>query len=108
MRGADPRYDFNYGNSTASYKKGSRPWFSFRKADQIPTAGALSYGMQSQWLAWRPLIGSAVGQAVQFRTIYNVFPLYQATGLAAQTGLGGIAQGQIVIQPLSDPYNGNY
>ena len=107
MRGVDPRLDYAYGNTPASYQKGARPWNIFRRGNQIPTAGAMAYGNTTQWLAWRPMIGSAIGQAIQFRTIYNVFPLAQTTGLAALTGLGGIVHGQSALQPLSDPYNGN-
>ena len=109
-RGADPRYDYAYGNTPASYRVGARPWFQFIKAMLLPTPGAMEYGLETQQLAWRPMIGPAIGQAIQFRTIYNLTPAntqyLQAAAFTTKTGLGGLASGTLVVQPLADPYNG--
>jgi hypothetical protein len=104
----DPRDDYAYGNNVAAFSVKARPWYAFMFGNQIPTAGAMAYGNVSQRLVPRNVIGSAIGQAIQFRTLYNVFPISQQYGLAAQTGLGGLAHGQVALQPLSDPYNGTY
>lgn len=104
----DPRDDYATGNVPSAVTNKSRPWYAFIYGNQIPTAGAMAYANVSQRLVVRPLIGSGVGQATQFRTLYNVFPLVQNTGLAAVTGLGGVPHGQVALQPLSDPYNGVY
>ncbi len=104
-RGVDPKLDYEYGNEPGSMSKWALPFYRFIHGNQIPTAGAMAYANETQWLAWRPMIGPAIGQAIQFRTIYNVQPISQDTGLATTTGLGGLAHGQVVLQPLSDPYN---
>src|SRR5271166_988226 len=106
MRGADPRYDYEYGNNVAAYQGTARPWYSFVFAPQMPTPGAMAYALESQWLAWRPLIGPAIGQAQQFRTFGGQQSMQQAA-LAAVTGLGGLNHGQVVLQPLVDPYGGS-
>jgi hypothetical protein len=102
----DVHDDYAYGNNIAAYGAGTRPYFSFIHGDQIPTPGAMAYSNESQRLVMRPFIGSAVGQSLQFRILNNVFPLHKKHGYAVQTGLGGLASGQIALQPLSDPYNG--
>jgi hypothetical protein len=107
LRGVDPKLDYTYGNNEPGVMtKNSRPFYRFFKGMLGITPGAMIYGNETQWLAWRPLIGPAIGVATQFRTIYNVQPISQQTGLAATTGLGGVVHGQVALQPLSDPYNG--
>jgi hypothetical protein len=108
MRGVDPRLDYAYGNSPAAFDPTkNRPWYSFIFGSKIPTPGAMAYANETEWLAFRPMIGPAIGQAVQFRTLYNVFPIMQQQALAALTGLGGLNHGQVALQPLTDPYSGN-
>lgn len=107
-RNRDPKLDYAAGNHLAG--PALRPFNQFVAATQLPTPGAMQYGLESQWLAWRPMIGPAIGQAIQFRTIYDMTPdgtqYLQASSVTTLTGLGGLAHGQIVLQPLSDPYNG--
>ncbi len=107
-RKRDPRLDYAAGNQLAGWAP--RPFNQYVAATQLPTPGAMQYGLESQWLAWRPMIGAAIGQALQFRTIYDLTPdgtqYLQATSVVPVTGLGGLASGQVVLQPLSDPYNG--
>lgn len=74
------------------------------RAQKQPTPGAMEYGFATEYLALHPYIGPGIGFAQQMR---NFAPQNtQNAGVAVVTGLGGLAQGQIVGQPLSDPYNG--
>lgn len=69
------------------------------------TPGAMNMGYESEMLAWRPAIGPAIGASFMFRmfAVQN----YQSVSMAALTGLGGVAQGQSALQPLSNPWQGN-
>lgn len=105
LRGADPQYDYHYGNNVASYQQGAAPFDQFMHGKLGTTPGAMIFGKITEWLAWRPMIGPAIAARTQFRTLYNVFPVRQNAGLAATTGLGGVIHGQVALQPLSDPYS---
>lgn len=74
------------------------------RATKMPTPGAMEYGFLPERLAQHPLIGPAIGYAFRWNNFepQNV----QTASITVNTGLGGLAQGQIVGQPLSDPYNG--
>lgn len=77
-------------------------WYHFQRATKLPTPGAMEYGLVTEWLATQPYIGPAIGFATQMR---NFAPQNaQASGQVAMTGVGGLVQGQISLQPLSDPY----
>lgn len=101
----DPRYDYHYGNRVTGYAENNVPFIQFRHGDIPRTPGAMIFGNVSERLVVRAMIGSGVGQNMQLRTLYNVFPIRQNAGLAAITGLGGVVHGQVALQPLSDPYN---
>jgi hypothetical protein len=81
----------------------SEGFFVSIAATKMPTPGAMKYGFAGPYfLAPRAMIGSAIGQAV---TWHMFSPQdYQNTSVVTITGLGGLAQGQIVGQPLSNPY----
>ena len=68
-----------------------------------PTPGALAYAFESLGLVEFTPIGAGVAQRVQLR------PLAAQSYLPAQLlplqGLGGIVAGQVITQPLIDPYN---
>lgn len=88
--------------------KRMQPFFQFVRASQMPTPGAMEYGFESEMLAWRAMIGPAMGQRIQWRTTTQ-FPTgqsLQAVAMNWATGLGGVAHGQSVLQPLSNPYEG--
>ncbi len=78
-------------------------FWHFVKATKLPTPGAMQYGLETNNQFANNTIGSAIGRARQFRV---TFPTnYQGVSVASLTGLGGLAQGQIALQSLSDPYN---
>ena len=79
-----------------------RQWWQYAYATQMPTPGAMAYGLVTNRMAPRPWIGPAIGYAMQTR----IFNPQDVQGMAAvtTTGLGGLAQGQMQMQPLSDPY----
>jgi hypothetical protein len=82
-------------------------FFQFARATKLPTPGAMAYGFESEMLAFRPAIGPAIGARYQFATITafgSTGQSYQATAMNWLAGLGGLAQGQNVLQPLSNPY----
>ncbi len=66
------------------------------------TPGALIFGLASDWLAAHPLIGPGIGMRRQHMAFAG--QNYQHSIAALDTGLGGLAQGQVVLQPLSDLY----
>lgn len=79
-------------------------FFSSQRATQMPTPGAMEYGFATELLAAHPLIGPAIMYSTQWR---NFEPQnYQQQSVIWVNGLGGLAQGQIVGQPLSNPYGG--
>jgi hypothetical protein len=88
------------------------PFYQYAPATQMPTPGAMQYGFESEMLAMRPAIGPAIAARVMFRSIASNFPAqagqaYQAACMNWFTGLGGLSQGQNVLQPLSNPYAGS-
>lgn len=81
-----------------------KPLYQYVYATHMPTPGAMAYGFESEMLAWRPMIGPAIGARTYFRSV-NRDPLsYQAANVAWVTGLTGVVQGQNVMQPLSNPW----
>jgi hypothetical protein len=80
------------------------PFYVFQDATQMPTAGAMRYGLVSELMAFRPLIGPAIGARYQFSTFFPTPGAYQAQSLAWQSGLTGVVHGQSALQPLSNPY----
>jgi hypothetical protein len=84
-----------------------QPFFQYVRATQMPTPGAMEYGFESEMLADRPMIGPAYAARYQFKTVTDFGPMglnYQGVALNWFTGLGGLAHGQSVLQPLSNPY----
>ena len=78
-------------------------WFTFKRATQMPTPGAMEYGLVTELLADRPYIGPAIGFSTQMRNFAAQNSQFAA--MAALTGVGGLVHGQSALQPLSDPYN---
>lgn len=81
----------------------SAPFYQFVRTSQ-PTAGAMDMAFESEMLAWRPLIGPGIGQRQQFATVFATPQNYQATAMLWFQGMTGIVQGQVALQPLSNPY----
>lgn len=79
-----------------------RPWYQYVSNPVGRTPGAMNMGFESEMLAWRPLIGPAIGAGYQFRSFAP--QNYQAVSLTAITGLQGVVHGQNALQPLSNPY----
>ena len=82
----------------------NQPFYQFVRAVLMPTPGAMAYGFESEMMPLRPAIGSAVGARFQFCSLFPAPQYYQAAAALAQTGLTGVSHGQLVLQPLSDPY----
>jgi hypothetical protein len=82
------------------------PFFQFVRASKMPTPGAMEYGYESEMLAFRPMIGPAIAARVGFLSIRAPSnpQMYQANTTNWFVGLGGLAQGQVVLQPLSNPW----
>lgn len=83
-------------------------FFQFVRASKMPTPGAMEYGFESEMLAFRPMIGPAIGARSYMRTTTNFGPSgqsYQAAAMNWYAGLGGLASGQVILQPLSNPYD---
>lgn len=78
-------------------------WFKSVRATQMPTPGAMEYGFASEYLAARPLVGPGVVFRRQFR-VFQGNGSYQAAMAVALTGVGGLASGNVILQPLSNPY----
>jgi hypothetical protein len=71
----------------------------------MPNPGnAMSSAFESEMLAWKPLIGPAIGQRFQFATIPPTPLNVQLQSLGVLNGLGGVNHGQNVLQPLVNPY----
>jgi len=85
------------------------PFYQYAQATQMPTPGAMQYGFESEMLAFRAMIGPAIGQRSQWASLlfYGQHQQnYQGAAMAWFTGVGGLAHGQNVLQPLSNPYAG--
>lgn len=80
------------------------PLYQYAYATQLPTAGAMAYGFESESLAWRPMIGPAIGARYQFYSVWPTPQLVQAGMAIGLTGLTGVVAGQNTLQPLSNPY----
>lgn len=73
---------------------------------ELPGPGASNYAFDSLALAESTPIGPGVRQR-QFWTTVSM-PLFVAAMSRPMSGLGGIVQGQAILQPLYDPYNNRY
>lgn len=74
---------------------------------RLPTPGAQNYAFETLALAEF----SPVGWGVRARQFFNVLqpPQLYVNGQALPiTGLGGLIAGQVIMQPLIDPYSGTY
>lgn len=80
------------------------PLYQFAPTPPIATPGAMNMAYESEYLAFRPLIGPGIGARYQFRTLAATPDAYQAAAVMWQTGLTGVVHGQNVLQPLSNPY----
>lgn len=80
-------------------------FFQVVKATIMPTPGAMEYSMSDYILAHKPWIGPGIAPNFLFRSFAT--QNYQQQAVAALTGLGGVAHGQNVLQPLSNPYAGS-
>lgn len=78
-------------------------WFKSVRATLLPTPGAMEYGFASEYLVQHPLLGPGIAARRTFRS-YQGNQSYQAAMAVAQTGLGGLASGNVILQPLSNPY----
>jgi hypothetical protein len=103
-QGAGQLYDRAEHRGSAVRKSLFSRFFVVVKARKHPTAGAMDHALITNLLAQHPLIGPAIGQVQTLR--WTVPQNVQGTGQVAITGIGGLAHGQIVLQPLSDPYEG--
>lgn len=81
-----------------------KAFYQFVRATQLPTAGAMEYGFESEMLAWRPVVGPGIGARQQFRTLSPAPQAFQASSVAWISGLTGVVHGQNALQPLSNPY----
>ena len=69
--------------------------------------GAMASSLGPEFLAAKPWVGSGVVPHVNGGSL-RAFGGQVAQRQAAITssGVGGLATGQVILQPLSDPYNG--
>lgn len=80
------------------------PFIQYVYAQIMPTPGAMAYGYESEMLAWRPMIGPAIGVRQQFASIASMPLAIQGSQASWLTGLTGVTHGQSILQPLSNPY----
>ena len=74
---------------------------------RLPTPGAQNYAYESLGLAEFSYAGRATANKHSYRVVQT--PQLYVDGQSLLTsGLGGVAAGQIISQPLIDPYNQNY
>lgn len=68
--------------------------------------GAMNYAFDSLALAE----STAIGPAIRQRQFWNIRPVPLFVGEISRptSGYGGVAQGQMLSQPLLDPYNNSY
>lgn len=72
----------------------------------LPGPGAQNYAFDSLALAESTAIGPAIAQRSFWKTIMQ--PLFVNNLTRPTSGYGGVAQGQLLSQPLFDPYNNSY
>lgn len=68
--------------------------------------GAMSYAFETLALAESTPIGPGIRQRVFWNTIEP--PLFVPEMTRPTSGYGGVAQGQLIAQPLFDPYSNRY
>lgn len=86
------------------FRRRKPPFFQYVYATQLPTPGAMAYGLESELMAFRPFIGPGIGQRFQWRTLQHP-QSSQAVAVTVLAGLSGVLHGQSALQPLSNPYN---
>lgn len=74
---------------------------------RLPTPGAQNYAFETLALFETTPIGPAVAQRKFFKVLQPQ-QIYFGGITVPITGLGGLAAGQYVMQPLVDPYNNTY
>jgi len=73
----------------------------------LPDPGAQNYAFESLGLTEFTPIGAGVAQ----RQMFNVLQppsLFVNGQMLLTSGVGGVAAGQVIFQPLIDPYNNTY
>ena len=73
---------------------------------QLNGPGAMNYAFDSLALAESGPIGPGISQRQFWATISP--PLFVNNITAPMSGYGGLATGQMIAQPLYDPYNNTY
>ncbi len=71
-------------------------------ANKLPTPGAMAYAYDINSRAQKPLIGPGIGVRRPMRA--TVPAGQQFYRMSWVSGLGGLASGNFVLQPLIDPY----
>ncbi len=80
------------------------PFYQYVYATQLPTAGAMAYGFESESMCVRPACGPGIGARSQFLSIMPQPGVMQMQAVAWASGLTGVVHGQTALQPLSNPY----
>lgn len=73
---------------------------------QLNGPGAMNYAFETLALNKSTAIGPGVRQRQFWATVAT--PLFVETMGRPTSGYGGVAQGQVLSQPLFDPYNNTY
>lgn len=81
------------------------PFYQYVHASQLPTAGAMAYGFESEMLAWRPALGPGIAARQQFASVFPTPQYFQAAAVTWLQGVSGVQHGQSALQPLSNPYS---
>lgn len=76
----------------------------FFKAPEVHNTNTGLYALDANYQVQKPMLGSGIAAR---RIFAHTAPAnLQVASLTVQTGYGGLAQGQVALQPLSDPYHG--
>jgi hypothetical protein len=68
--------------------------------------GAMNYAFDSLALAESTSIGAGIAQRQYWASVAR--PLFTDQVFRPTSGYGGVIQGQVIYQPLFDPYNNTY
>lgn len=74
---------------------------------RLPSPGAQNYAFETLALAQFTQIGAGVAQRHFFKVLQPP-QLYIGGQALPVTGLGGVSAGQMIMQPLIDPYSKTY
>lgn len=74
---------------------------------RLPSPGTGNYAFETLALFETTPIGPAVAQRQMFKVVQPP-QLYIRAQAIPVSGIGGINAGQVVLQPLIDPYSGTY